>query len=161
LRILRQGVRRLDETSAYACLRLMVPAVATIEDLGTALEFLTERVAAQEEAQRLCARLGHRAVELGLLEEADRIVEALTERCPQLASAHAERGLLLERRGNREAAIEALRRAWALDGAVWETACRLGRLLVDGGGAEELEQGVELLKRAAELAGADPRAQFE
>jgi tetratricopeptide (TPR) repeat protein len=160
-RVLRQGVRRLEEASAYACLRLLVPAAATPEDFAVAMEFLSAGLSQQDEAQRLCAALGHRAVELGMLEEAERIVGALTERCPHLASAHAERGLLLETQGRREEAIEAYRRAWVLDGGAWATASRLGRLLVEAPTAEEQDEGIELLKRAAEMAAADPRPWFE
>jgi predicted Zn-dependent protease len=160
IRVLRTGVQRLDEESAYGCLRLLVPAASSAEDFAAAREFLMERLAVQEEAQALCSRLAHRAVELGMLEEAEAIVGALGERCPQFANAALERGVVLDRQGRREEAVEALRQAWALDRGAWETACRLGRLLLEGGVQAQQEEGLELLKRATELAGNDPRPVF-
>ena len=159
-RILRSGIARLDEASALACLRVLVPEASDPEEFSTALDFLSSGLPSNPEQQALCVRLSQRAIELGNLHDAERIVRRLVELCPGLAAGHQQRGAVLEALGRGKEAMEAYTRAHELDATLWEAASGLGRLRLEQGGEAEAEDGLRLLKLGTELGGTDPRPYF-
>lgn len=160
-KVLRAGLGRLREEDAQDCLRALVRAAVNPEDFESAMGSLGSRLPDSAEHQRLCIELGRRALEVGKLEQAAKIVAMLVERCPDLAEGHLELGMLHQHHGRSREAIASYRGAQSLDRHSWEAACRLGRMLLEETPDKDVEEGLRLLKLATDLAENDPRPNWE
>jgi tetratricopeptide (TPR) repeat protein len=156
-KVLREGIGRLDEVSATECLRMLAKDASSHEDFETAVRFLSVGNRNADDLKQLCGQLCGRALEALDLQAAEPLIDRLVKLCPEAGRSHHHRGVLLESKGRIKEAVEAYRRAHELDPQLWDTACQLGRLLLEAGEDQDTEEGIRLLRLATELGGSDPR----
>ncbi len=158
--ILRQGLEETGGSWNRDCLRLLVQTAVNSEDFQAALHSLTNQVADNTEACKLALDLSQRAIQLGHMDGAERIATRLVALAPNYGPGHHQLATILEDSGHLENAVQEYSKAHELDPDSWESACRLGTLLLEEGAHKNLEEGVRLLKLATSLAPDDPHPQM-
>lgn len=159
---LKAAHRLTEAAAAYREATVLAPENATAwYDLGNALQALGNDGEAADSYRRVLSlkpEHEHAAFNLGVLllardepTEAAQLLAQVARQHPNSAAAQARLGFALRRAGNTEAAIDALRRALALDANDVDAMAMLATTLGEQGG-DGLDQAAGLYRRALALA---------